>query len=219
MFENLDLYEVIGFVASLFIAISLTMSSIIKLRWYNLAGASIFSVYGFLIDSVPVAWLNLFICGVNIYYLVQLYSKKEHFKALMVRPDNFYLDFFLEYHKEEIVKFFPDFPNQKEFLKKETERPFAVIILRNAAVAGVILGKKTSAHELFIILDFVIPEFRDLKPGQFMFHKNTDFFKKNSITTISTIPKNKSHFNYLKKLGFQEQPDERENVYLVKNII
>ena len=37
-----------GYAASGVILISLTMSSIVKLRWINLAGAVMFAVFGFL---------------------------------------------------------------------------------------------------------------------------------------------------------------------------
>ena len=40
------------------IVVSLLMSSIIKLRWINLAGALIFCVYGFLINAAPVCASN-----------------------------------------------------------------------------------------------------------------------------------------------------------------
>ena len=47
--------EWFGYAASVVVAISLTMSSIIKLRWFNLTGAAMFSVYGFVIGAWPVA--------------------------------------------------------------------------------------------------------------------------------------------------------------------
>ena len=208
----------IGFVGSVIVAVSLTMSSIVKLRWYNLLGASIFSVYGFLIGSMPVAFLNLFITLTDIYYLIAIYSKKEYFKALMVRPDNYYLEFFLDYYKDEIVKFFPDFPKQKYILKKETERPFALIILRDAAVAGVVLGKRNQKNELFVLVDFVIPQYRDMKPGKFLFQKNLGFFREHGFDSIATIPKNKEHYQYLKKIGFKEESRANGDIYLVKQV-
>ena len=45
--------EIMGYTASIIVFFSLLMSSIIKLRWYNLLGASLFSLYGFLIGALP----------------------------------------------------------------------------------------------------------------------------------------------------------------------
>ena len=50
--------EIIGYVASAIIAVSLSFSSIVKFRWTNLAGAASFATYGFLIGAIPVGILN-----------------------------------------------------------------------------------------------------------------------------------------------------------------
>ena len=47
-------YELIGYLGSALIVVSLAMSSIIRLRIVNLAGAVVFSFYGVLIGSIPV---------------------------------------------------------------------------------------------------------------------------------------------------------------------
>ncbi|HPG32490.1 MAG TPA: hypothetical protein PLM34_01460, partial [Lentimicrobium sp.] len=82
-----NLLEWVGYLASVIIAASMTMNSILKFRWINLAGAVTFSMYGFLIGAWPVGFLNGFIAVVDIYYLYQIYSKKEVFEILEVRAD------------------------------------------------------------------------------------------------------------------------------------
>ena len=49
MFLNISLLEWVGYLGSVLVSVSLTMSSIVKLRWFNLVGAGIFSFYGFAI--------------------------------------------------------------------------------------------------------------------------------------------------------------------------
>jgi len=68
--------EIIGYMASVFVAISLMMSSIVKLRVINLIGAILFMIYSYLIGALPVFFVNLFISVVNIYYLNKIYSEK-----------------------------------------------------------------------------------------------------------------------------------------------
>ena len=51
--------ELVGYVASILVAISLMMSSILKLRLINLVGSAAFVVYGALIGAYPVAVVNL----------------------------------------------------------------------------------------------------------------------------------------------------------------
>ena len=50
--------EILDYVASVVVALSLSMSSIVRLRWLNMGGAALFSTYGFLIGAMPVALLK-----------------------------------------------------------------------------------------------------------------------------------------------------------------
>ena len=63
--------DYLGYAASLIVLISLLMSSIKKLRWINLAGALLFGIYGFMIQSLPTGFMNLGIVIIDIYYLVK----------------------------------------------------------------------------------------------------------------------------------------------------
>lgn len=70
--------EILGYVASVFIAISITMESVIKLRVINFIGAMLLGTYGVFIDSMPIILLNYFIGLTNVYYLWKLlYDKKN----------------------------------------------------------------------------------------------------------------------------------------------
>ncbi|WNJ94890.1 hypothetical protein RND59_12195 [Vibrio ruber] len=66
---NASTVEIIGYAASLMVALSFTMKDIVKLRIVNCIGCLLFVTYGLIIDSWPVTLANLFITGANIYYL------------------------------------------------------------------------------------------------------------------------------------------------------
>jgi len=106
---TLNWIEIIGYIASLVIAISMLMSSIRLLRWINLIGATTFSIYGFLIASLPVGFLNGVIAVVDVCFLATMYLKKEHFSVISLRHDNMYLLEVLEFYKNEIPQFFPSY--------------------------------------------------------------------------------------------------------------
>ncbi|MFW5706443.1 MAG: hypothetical protein ACOCX0_00440 [Bacteroidota bacterium] len=211
------IFEWIGYIGSVIIAISLMMSSIVKLRWLNLLGASIFSAYGFIIGAMPVAFLNLFISLINIYHLTRIYNQKDFLKILHIRTNNRYLDFFMDYYKEDINTFFPGF---YESFKNEVFRPedyLCFLIIRNADVAGVFIGKCEGKNELFIEVDFAIPEYRDLKTGNYIYRENQRYFEKLGIEKLCAHPRNKKHYMYLKKMGFSEEVRDNK-VYLVKDV-
>lgn len=69
--------EVLGYTASGFIALSVTMSSVIKLRIMNLIGAFLLGTYGLLIYSMPVVLLNYFIVITNAYFILKHIRKNK----------------------------------------------------------------------------------------------------------------------------------------------
>lgn len=73
--DSINIWEWVGYLASVVVAISLMMSDIKKLRWWNLIGAALFVAYGLAIDAIPVALVNFFIVIIDIYYLVKLYRE------------------------------------------------------------------------------------------------------------------------------------------------
>ncbi|MCL1065958.1 YgjV family protein [Shewanella olleyana] len=75
--EAATIWEWVGYLASVVVAISLMMSNIKKLRWWNLIGAALFVAYGLAIGAIPVALVNFFIVLIDIYYLVKLYREPE----------------------------------------------------------------------------------------------------------------------------------------------
>lgn len=76
MFFNIPFIEWVGYLASIFIGISMFMKNMVKLRFINLIGCILFSVYGFTIGAYPVAIINLVISFINIYYIYNLTNKK-----------------------------------------------------------------------------------------------------------------------------------------------
>ena len=185
----------------------------------NLTGAAIFSVYGFIIGAMPVALLNLFITLINIYHLYRLYGQQDFLKILQVKPENKYLEFFLEHHKQEINSYFPGF--YESFTNKviDSGELLCFFILRNAAIAGIFIGKRQKKKKLFVEIDFTIPEFRDLKSGKYIYMQNVCYFENMGIENLVADPHNKKHYQYLKKMGFTEQTTENGKVLLVRSLI
>ncbi|HKI68093.1 MAG TPA: hypothetical protein VKA67_00780, partial [Verrucomicrobiae bacterium] len=80
--EHRFILELVGYVASALIAISLMMSSILRLRLINLMGAATFAIYGLLIRAYSVAVLNGLVVLVNAYHLLRMLRAKEFFQIL-----------------------------------------------------------------------------------------------------------------------------------------
>jgi len=165
----------------------MTMRSIVKFRWINLAGAMLFSAYGFVIGSLPVGLLNGFIVLVDIYYLYQIYGKHSR-----------YLMRFLDFHRNDIEKFFPGFSYTPD---SETK---CYLTLRDMAVSGVFLAHTETAKELHVALDYVLPEYRDFKNGRFVYGQLNKKLADLGVELVKVESSNPAFIKYLKKLGFEQ---------------
>lgn len=194
----MDWLQILGYVASVIVATGMMMSSLKTLRWVNLFGAITFSTYGYLIGALPVGILNSFIVVIDIYYLMKIYTKKEYFKVLPLRSDNLYLLEFLEFYKDGIRHYFPDF-----FYKPEVNK-FSFFILRDLSVAGVVLAREYEPEVLKISLDFTIPQYRDFKVGKYVYDVYVDKFKDAGYKLLIAFPSTSKHKKYFKKMGFVE---------------
>lgn len=189
-------YEIIGYAASVLVAVSLTMRSILKLRIISLIGSLFFTAYGLLIGAYPVAAMNFFIVLINIYYLWQMRSTKEFFRLLPIRPDSEYLLAFLDFYHNDIQKFLPGFSYQP------TGHELTYFVLRNMVPAGLVIGEVRDGDCLFIQLDYAIPGYRDLKIGRFVFRENAQALRERGIRRIYTATGSPAHAHYLEQMGF-----------------
>ncbi|MCL1126129.1 YgjV family protein [Shewanella surugensis] len=76
--QLISMVELLGYFASIVVAVSFMMKDIIKLRCLNCTGCLLFALYGVLIDAWPVAGMNAFIAGVNFYHLFKIYLKNKY---------------------------------------------------------------------------------------------------------------------------------------------
>ena len=191
--------EIFGYCASALIAFSLTRSSIIKLRWFNLFGASSFCTYGILIGSYPVAILNGFIAVTNVFFLYRmLLHTEQNFVVIEVsRPSN-YVDFFLEAHQAEIEHFFPRF--FKTYHDKQRDYFF---LTEHTNVVGVLSGYRQANNDFVVDFDFVIPEYRDFKLGHFVMGAGKELKKKFKFNDVVAKADSVEHEHYLISLGFE----------------
>jgi hypothetical protein len=73
----MNLTEIIGYSASVLLIASFMFKDIRKLRILNSFACVLFVAYGALLDNNwPIIITNVFICGVNIYYLLRTERNK-----------------------------------------------------------------------------------------------------------------------------------------------
>ena len=205
--DNQTLFEIIGYLASIIIAISLLMKSLIRLRIINGIGALFFVVYGLLIQAYPVAVLNGIIVIIDVYYLLQMLKRSDYFTIMEVSSKSTYLNFFLDFHAEDIQNYFPEF----NYLPDTSDLIF--FVLRNTIPAGLIILRKQGNKGL-VLLDYALKDYRDFKIGSFIFDDNADLMLSHGIDYIETQSQIPGHIRYLRQIGFVH----KENNIFIKQL-
>jgi hypothetical protein len=199
--DQAAVYELIGYLASGLIVVSLLMNSILRLRIIGLFGATAFTVYGLLIGAYPIALANGVIILIHIFHLTRMLrarASEEYFEVLEVPATSPILRRFVDFHLDDIHRFQPDFEGVRG-------DELALLILRDAIPAGAVLAE-VDADGARVVLDYVVPMHRDLRPGRFLWVES-DAFTSRGVTRVWTTAPTAEHARYLNSVGFERQDD------------
>ncbi len=189
--------EIIGYIGSLLVAVSLSMKSVWRLRWINLFGSSFFAIYGYLIGALPILIVNSYIAIMNVWYIVD-YSRNAaclSFDSVKSLGENYFQRFY-NFYEDDIRAFFPEV-SFNELTEAETS-----ILFRNMIPVGIFSIHSASEGRAKIIMDYLVPEFRDFRFGKFIYMKKSYVFRDRKINILEANTEIKAHKDYLIKLGF-----------------
>ncbi len=196
----IDLVELVGYVASLLVVLSLLMSSVLRLRTISLTGALVFGTYGVLIGSIPVVATNVAILLVNLFHLRRLLRDRSegYFEVVDWPVHGVYLPRFLDFHRDDIERFQPDFAGLRD-------DHTALVVLRDAVPVGTFLlrGEGPTAT---IDLDYVTPAHRDLRPAAQIYDSDGPLCDR-GYTRLETTALTDAHRRYLERVGFAPEGD------------
>jgi len=199
--------EIFGTLASLVIAASLMMKNLKRLRLINLAGSVLFALYGLGIKALPVFLVNVFIVGIDAWYLYRMRSQRFHFSLLHVPSvaeglDSEYLRSFLAYYRDDIARFSPDFTG--------TPSPDfqAIFVLRDTVPASLVVWRRRGEGVIDILLDYAVPAYRDYKNAEYFFEAAAKDISKGDETRFFARPASRAQLQYLRRLGFVEAGEE-----------
>lgn len=192
---NINSVELIGYLGSILVAVSLMMRSLLRLRIINLIGALVFTLYGVLLEAYPVAFLNGLIVCIDLYYLFQMWRQKDFFTFLEVSPKSEYLRTFVDFYKNGILEIIPSYTYKTE------EDLLCFFVLRNMMPAGLFIAK-VLGEEAHIQLDYVIPNYRDFKVARFILEENAAFFIQRGIRRFVSEGGSAIYRTHLEKMEF-----------------
>lgn len=202
MFE-LTSTALVGYTASALVVISLTMTSVVRLRIISLLGSTTFLLYGALIESAPIILTNSAIVVINIWFLRREFASGMSggidLGASHIRIDSPYLQDFVAFHMADIHRYQPDFelPTGDDVT--------SWLLTRDGLPAGLLIGRRTGSS-LMIDLDYVLGPYRDSRLGRWLFGRGADTFRRDGITMVRTAASTETHRTYLERMGFEPDP-------------
>ncbi|MEO9023325.1 MAG: hypothetical protein ABI237_18770 [Ginsengibacter sp.] len=200
---------VIGYIASLFLAISLIVNNDLKFRWINALGCLFFIVYGVMIHAIPIVLTNAFLLVINIYYLIKIYRTHEDFDLIEFKGDERLIHKFLQFYQKDIHDYFPDYHHDQK------ENNINFIVLRDLVIANIFVAELEGNGIALVKLNYTVPKYRDYKVGRFIFTKEKEFLRSKGVRRLLyESVAHKGHEKFLGIMGFRKMDYGRGGGYV-----
>lgn len=193
--------EFIGYVASALVVLSLTMSSVFKLRVLSLLGSTTFLIYGLLIDAFPVVVTNGVIMAIQVVFLTRIVRRQEAFDVVEVDGTSRFLNRFFEFHHDDIQEAWPGWEHDPE-----ADR-LRLVVFRDMSAAGVFIAR-IDEDVARVDLDYAAPDYRDLKNARLLYGDRSRQLSERGISTVVTTADSPQHRQFLQRFGFARDGDD-----------
>ncbi len=188
--------ELVGYAGSALIVVSLTMTSVVRLRLLSLTGGLIFVVYGALLPSVPIIVTNAAVAGVNIWFLRREFGPHRAIGAVPIEADAPFLEDFLRAHADDIRRSWPGFGS----LHGED---VVLLLMRDGLPAGVLAGRR-DGPVLRLTVDYVMAAYRDSRIAAWLYTgPGARRLRDAGFTSVVVEDPTPGHTDYLRQLGFE----------------
>lgn len=198
---NSTLLEVIGWVGSAVLVVSLLQTNLHRLRWINLVGCLVLIGYNGVVGVWPMVGLNVVLAAINVWYLARAHRDRHDeraYEVLEVDGDDTYLRHVLRVHAADIQRWQPG------FVHDPAAGDEAFLVLTGDETVGVVIVRPGPEREARIILDHVTARYRDRTPAEFVFGEHGPF-RQRGFTLVRTPPGMRNP--YYDRLGFTSEGD------------
>lgn len=185
--------EAFGYLGTALVILSMTMTSVTKLRVINIAGSVISGIYSGFCQAWPVVVMNACLIGINLFHLIRESGHQYTFGHIKVRAEEASVRYFLKQYENDIKKYFPTY-SLVAYDNTEIH-----LIWVESEVVGMLVGTR-DADIFRIELDYAIPKYRDLSVGKYLF----SCLKQEGVKMLIASVGEKEHNCYLRAIGFSE---------------
>ncbi len=191
--------QLLGYAASVLLAISLLVNNDLKFRWLNTFGCVSFIIYGLFIDAFPIILTNSILLFINVFYLVKIYRTEEDFDFAEFANGDEIIDKFLSFHQKDVAAFFPDYNHHIG------GNEISFVVLRDMVIANIFVATVTTDEMAIIRINYTVPKYRDYKVGKFIFDKENRYLVLKGVKCLLyNRVCNKNHEHFIRKMGFKK---------------
>lgn len=192
--------EVIGWVGSILVVLSLMQARVLRFRWMNLAGSVIAAGYNAWVGIWPFAAMNATIAIIDVYWLIRLYREAHDeavYDVVEVASSDAYFQRVVTVHSRDIARFRPTF----SAAAAASDDRSAFLVVRGDETVGAVVIRDDGGGTAVVELDWVTPRFRDFTPGEFVHRRSGIFTGKGFHEVVVESPLASEH-SYLARVGF-----------------
>jgi hypothetical protein len=196
------LLEIVGWIGSALVIVSLTQARVLRFRLLNLAGAVLAVLYNLALSIWPFAAMNLIIAVIDVYWLRRLLGERHDpaaYSVIEVGPQDAYLGHVIAVHLADIRTFQPSYA-----APSDDARRWAFLVQRDAETVGAVVVRDEGAGDAVVELDYVTPRFRDFTPGEFVYARS-GVFAEHGVRRLRADAGLAAHTTYLQRVGFRDE--------------
>ncbi|KGM13366.1 hypothetical protein [Cellulomonas bogoriensis] len=197
--------EVVGWVGSGLLVLSLTQTRVMRFRVLNLVACVVLVAYNAVIGVWPMVAMNVVLTAINLGVIVTLLRRRHDARAYVAVPVGVgepLLAHLLERHGKDVRRFWP---GATEDLLGAAEHAF--VVTSGDQLVGVVLSRAGAAtDEQQVLLDYVVPAFRDFTPGEFVYRTDGPFAELGTRRLVA-CPRAAATARYLSAMGFTREGD------------
>ena len=195
--------EIIGWVGSALVIVSLTQARVLRFRVLNLAGAGLAVVYNAALAIWPFLAMNLIIAVIDVYWLRRLLAARhdpDAYSVVEVGPRDAYLGHVIGVHLDDIRTFQPTYaaPSADDATR------WAFLVQRDAETVGAVIVRDVGDGDAVVELDYVTERFRDCTPGEFVY-AHSGVFAEHGVRRLRVGSELATQADYLRRVGFHDE--------------
>jgi hypothetical protein len=161
--------DAVGWCGSALLVFSLLQTRVLRFRALNTVACVVLVFFNAMIGVWPMVAMNIVLASINVWFILRLHGERHDeaaFEVIGVGPRDDFLRHVLHTHREDILRFQPDF-----LWDPDTATDHAFVVIKGDETVGVVVlrGEGDVAR---IRLDYVTLKYRDLTPGEFVWRRS-----------------------------------------------